>query len=492
MTTQTQEQRALDQARDLARQMLAVAGGKLLGEEDIVRSGFNYDLPEHTNLDEDIEFLTERRDDEEKLTRFVKQFEYRPFDGARATSKVIRERFGFHVGKTQYSFFGRRPPEFRDIDVGVGESEQVIWGAVTLPGYENTTVYLGSTSDAELGEVYQITVECPRKYRWEMQGFFRYVKEELETNSMYRGKAIDGQAKFFDPSTVNPADVIYSSSVLRRLKGDVWRFIQHTEKLMRRGMSAKHAVLLEGPYGVGKSLTGLLTAQIALANGWTFFMCQPGRDDLLEVLQMARMYQPAVVFAEDVDTVASAAASNIEAHLDMLDGIKTKGLRLMLMLTTNHADLIHKGMLRPGRIGAVISFGAMDDAGIERLARRVIADELAADVDWNAVCRSMDGYMPAFVHEALNRAVRYSIDDDTGDVLPIGTDALTDAADSLRDQYGMMQEAKDGVDTPTVDRAFTELIDARVAATLNRAHVCDEDDGYHRFDLRVPATANGH
>lgn len=481
---------ALEEARKAAVEAMEIAGGKLLGEDDIVFRGSQFVLPEGTTLDDDIEFLTERRNDEQSVTQFSRTFKFRPHDGARAASRVIRERFGFTVGKTLWSFFGRTLPQFIDVEVGLHKTEQVIWGAMKIPGFEDSTFYFADARDNELGPVFRIVVEAPRRYRWAIQGFFGYVEDELRTNSMYRGQAIDGQAAFLDTSVVNPADVIFSDSVTRRLKGDVWRFIQHTDLLLKRGMSAKYAVLLEGPYGVGKSLVGLLTAQVAVANGWTFFMCQPGRDNLIEVLQMARMYQPAVVFGEDVDAVASASAENIEAHLDILDGIKTKGLRLMLLLTTNHADLIHKGMLRPGRIGAVISFGAMDREGVERLTRRVVGKELAADVDFDAVYESMDGYMPAFVHEALNRVVRYSIDDDTGLVMPIDTTALITAADSLRDQYAMMQGATDRNIVSDLDSAFTRIIGERVTDVISRTQVCDEDDGMHRFDL-VPVASNG-
>jgi transitional endoplasmic reticulum ATPase len=38
-------------------------------------------------------------------------------------------------------------------------------------------------------------------------------------------------------------------------------------------------------------------------------------------------------------------------------------------MTTNHKDEIHKGMLRPGRLDAIIEIGAMDRPGVEKLAR---------------------------------------------------------------------------------------------------------------------------
>lgn len=481
------DQNALALAREEAFRQLEIIGGKLSGEEDIVREGTQYRLPEATTLDEDIQFLSERRADETTAHRFSRTYKYRPHDGARATSIVIRRDFGFTQGKTTWSFFGRNLPEFIDIEVGVGKTEQVPWGAMMIPGWDDTTVHLDTAYDQMLGTVFQLVVVCPRAYRWAVQGFFDNVERELATNSIYRGKAIDGDARFLDTSVVNPADVIFTDSIQARLRGDVWRFIRHTEKLLKRGMSAKYAVLFSGDYGTGKSLAALLTAQVAEQNGWTFLMARPGRDNLTEIMQMAQMYPPCVVFGEDVDASASASAENIEEQLDMLDGIKTKGLKLLLVLTTNHEDLIHKGMLRPGRIGAVIKFGAMDRDGVEKLARRVVGAELAPGVDFERVFTAMDGYMPAFVHEALNRSVRYAMDDDTGDIMPIDTDALVFAADGLRDQFALMQGASDKRSFDPLGAAMHAAVTTAVQGTVI------EREGYEgeRWATLVPAGSNG-
>src|SRR5262245_31998434 len=487
MPTATTETNAVEEARAEAFRQLEIIGGKLHGEDDITFSGEKFVLPQGLSLRESAQVLNERADDEETTHRFTHTFKYRPYDGALATARVIKSDFGFTQGKTEWSFFGRRLPQFIDIPTGVHTTEQAPWGQMIIPSWpDEHKVVLGTGHDLELGEVFSIIIEAPRKYRWAIKGFFDRVEQELRTNSIYRGKAIDGQAGFLDTSVVNPLDVIFTASIQRRLNGDVWRFIRHTNMLLKRGMSAKYAVLFEGDYGTGKSLAALLTAQVAEQNGWTFLMAQPGRDNLMEVMQMARIYQPAVVFGEDVDSTAGASAANIEQPLDVLDGIKTKGLRLMLVLTTNHADLIHKGMLRPGRIGAVIRFGAMEQDGVERLARRVIGDELAPDIDWTTVFEKMEGYSPAYVREALDRSVRYAIDDASGRVGLIGTDELVYAADALRDQYALMMGASDSRPAHSVDSAITDV----VTSVLDRTRVCDEDDGMHRFDLSV-AVSNG-
>ena len=476
--------------REAVLEKLAELGGKLHGEEDITYSGRRYVLPENTSLDDAINFLSKRRDDEENQAQFSRTFPYRPHDGARATALAIKEFAGFTLGKTLYTFFGRQLPQLIDVRTGPGkdDTEQVPWGAMQIPGMHDTTIHLGSTRDPELGVVFQIVAEAPRKYRWHIEGLFRLIAQKLETNSIYTGKAIDGGEQFIDVSTVSPDDVVYTETVTRRLEGDVWAFIRHSELLTKLGQDGKFAVLFEGPYGTGKSLAALLTAQVAVEHGWTFLMCRPGRDNLAQTLEMARMYQPAVVFAEDVDTMAGPQSGNtIERHLDLLDGIKVKGMKLLTVFTTNHAEDIHKGMLRPGRIGAVIHVGEMDRAGVEKLARRVIGDALDPETDFDEVFRRCTGYMPAFVRECFDRAVRYAITLNNGVLGQIGTEAICLAADGLRDQYRLMEDASE----EKVDTNLTTALGAVVQKAVGGGQVQVVDsDGDYVYELAA-SSANG-
>jgi transitional endoplasmic reticulum ATPase len=447
--------------REQALEKLAEIGGKLRTDEDIVRHGTKYVLPNNSTLDQDIEFLNKRRNDEESDVSWNRTFPYRPWDGARATKLAIEEIAGFALGQTLYSFFGRQLPQFITINTGPKQEdrEDVPWGAMAIPGMKGVTINLGQGRDPELGQVFQINAEGPRKWRHHISGLFDLIEQKLRTNSIYKGKAIDGAEAFIDVSVVDPADVVYTESVQRRLEGDVWSFIKHESLLEKLGHGGKFAVLFDGPYGTGKSLAALLTAQVAVEHGWTFLMCRPGKDNLVQTLELARMYQPAVVFGEDIDTMAGAGSGNaIERHLDMLDGIKTKGLKLVAVFTTNHAGDIHQGMLRPGRIGAVIRIGAMDREGVERLGRRVIGEALMEDTNWDKVWEHVDGYMPAFVREVFDRSVRYAITLNDGVLGPIGTEAICLAADSLRDQHELMEGAKEEVRSADLASALERVV----------------------------------
>src|SRR5690606_20812177 len=128
----------------------------------------------------------------------------------------------------------------------------------------------------------------------------------------------------------------------------------------------------------------------------------------------------------------------------------------------------------------------MDRPGIEKLTRRVVGPNLADDVDFDKVAEAMEGYMPAFVKEALNRAVRYSLAANGGRPGKIGTQELLDAADGLRDQLALMESAPTDPLSDPLSGQFHRL----VAGALDGFKVMDaEDETYHRFTL---AAANGH
>lgn len=461
-----------DRAMQEALIQLAKLGGSLSHDDDIMFDGKKYILPESVDLGGAIDYLIQKRDEDEEEMDFRKSYKYRPLDGARATSNAIKRAFGFSIAKPIFTMFGKQNPQLRDIPISATETEQVPWGQLALPSLPGAVVMLSAAQDPEYGTIFHLVVKSPRKWRHHIQGFFKLVEDELQKNSIYRGKAIDGQEEpqFIDLTGVDPDDVVYTQDTMRQLEANVWSPIKHADELAKLGQPGKRSVLFEGPYGTGKTLGAYITAQVAVANGWTFIMCRPGRDNLDEVMQTARIYQPSVVFFEDLDTVAiNQGDEHITRLLDTFDGIQAKGTRMLLVLTTNHVERIHKGMVRPGRLDAVIHVGAMDRPGVEKLTRRVIGPALADDVDFDAFFEACgprmrpdgvmsEGFMPAFVKEALDRAVRYSVSRNAGELSLIGTDDLVAAAEGLRPQLDLMEGASDAAPTNTMDRAFSQIV----------------------------------
>jgi transitional endoplasmic reticulum ATPase len=287
---------------------------------------------------------------------------------------------------------------------------------------------------------------------------------------MYRGKAFDGQEvpQFLDLTGVDASKVVYTDQVLDSLEADIWALIRYPDQMRKMGLPLKRAVLLEGPYGTGKTLAGYLTAQISQEHGWTFIYGRPGRDELEDVMATARLYQPAVVFFEDVDAVAHAdGVDHVSRMLDILDGIQSKGTEIICILTTNHIERIHKGMVRPGRLDAVIHIGALDPAAIERLVHSLVPDSLlSTDVDWTLVGEAMHGFMPAFCKEAIDRAMRWNLARNKGESTSLTTEDFISAAEGLRPQLELMGRAGEGARMDGVGAAFERAMKQSIDGTL--------------------------
>lgn len=468
---------------------LAELGGSKMASDDVVFEGKRIVLPENLSMETAIEYLNEKRHDEEQSVNTHKTFNYRPYDGAAALKRVFEKIGGMWTQKPidMGPFFGIDPPHLVSVQVSPTKSEQVPWGAVQVGFLPGCTFYTQVKHDPDLGPLFQLTVEGPKKYKHQIEGVFRMVKEELEARSIYRGQAIDGaeHPQFLNLKGVDPKRVTYSDEVLAQLNANVFTTIEHADVLQSLGMPIKRAVLLEGPYGTGKTLAAYLTAQRAVPAGWTFIYVRPNQD-LMLCLQTARLYEPAVVFFEDLDAIQPKNGDRDSASiiLDAFDGIAAKGARVLVLLTTNHPEDIHKGMVRPGRLDAVIHIGALDQEGIERLIRAHIAEEvLDPEVDFASIYEAMAGYVPAFAVEAIGRANRYAISRTGKPPKTLTTSDFVEAANGLRAQLNLMLD--DGTEKRvTLEDSFRETVRAEVHTIVGESlYYCDTCGEVHAQNL---------
>lgn len=307
----------------------------------------------------------------------------------------------------------------------------------------------------------------PKKYDKEMNKIFDALDKYLASHSIYRGKAIQGadDPQFLDLSTFDPTKIVFSDEATSAIEALIHAPIRYTDAMRADGIPLKRAALLEGPFGTGKTSEGQILAGIAVENGWTFISARPGRDKVEDVLRTARLYEPAVVFIEDIDgSTNSGEDDEVTKMLDAFDGITAKGGELFVVMTTNHVEKIHKGMLRPGRLDAVVHIGKLDRGGVERMIRAVVdPTKLSDEVNYDTVFESMVGFYPAFVKEAVNRAKTYAIKRLSGatDYL-IETEDLAEAAISLHSQLEQLEGAGEGVRKPTLDSAFEDVINRKL------------------------------
>jgi ATP-dependent 26S proteasome regulatory subunit len=175
-----------------------------------------------------------------------------------------------------------------------------------------------------------------------------------------------------------------------------------------------------------------------------------------------------VVWFEDIDKLAKGGTDEeISKLLDALDGAQNKGHAVVAGFTTNHINTLQKGVLRPGRLDAIIHIGQLDASGYEKLVRSLIPEHLLGDIDYTKVVEAMDDFMPAFVTEAINNSLRYTITRTKGHPQKIETTDIVNSAAGLRAQHDLMNNAGEGANKPTVDSTMNELVATVVQEKLD-------------------------
>lgn len=450
-------------------------------------------LPKGSTYSWAMETLERLQRDEETEIRLDRKFNFRPNDGAVAAARVLKRRYGITFGEPQFSMFGDKiPPSTRTVQISPTTTIDVPWDQISIPSLKGVNLmFCDRHPHKEYGQVFEVHATLMKKFQGEIKLLFDEIEQELQTNSIYRGKAVAGadDLEFMDLSGFKAGEIVFAKHVEEILEGTVLSVIKHRETMVQEGIKIKRTALLYGPYGTGKTSAGLIIAQIANQHGWTFLSARPGRDDIEDVLKTAKLYQPAVVFVEDIDGQASGGTdSEVSELLDAFDGITAKGGELVVVMTTNHLERIHKGMLRPGRLDAVIEISSLDRRGIERLIKAVVpSGKLDANVDYDAVFASMEGFYPAFVREATERAKTFAISRQNGDTDYVLTTAdLVGAAASLHEQLQLLEAANEGEHKSTIDDSIAKV----VKATVDGAHFVENQNpgrgaDYAPYKLRV-------
>lgn len=462
---------------------LAELGGKLVGEDDI-EFGTKFQIPHQyeADLGAAIKYLTAYKEQQNEPTRFSRTFPYKPWDGAVAVMNAFQKHFGTR-GVQISSFFDQ--PEMVSVPIDVDEQIQVPWGKLAVPAFRGV-MRLGATRDDEGNVVFRIVVDTPKKNEGAVQGLWLLIEQELRENSIYRGKAFDGadMPKFLDLRAFEEDKVIYNDITLHQLDANIWTPIKRPEVLAKAGVSKKRAILLKGTFGTGKTLAAMWTAvQCQLAER-TFIMCNPKDNNIFEVLQTAAMYQPACVFVEDIDKQTSSGDDQtVSEYLDMFDGLTSKGKDLIVVLTTNNPERIHKGMLRPGRLDAVIEIGHYDRKATERMIRSLFdAQMLHSELDFDTIYEALEGFTPAFIKETCEKVKLYSIARAGGEVkTPYETLDFQAAAEEMRAHYDLHTGANEGKKPDS----FSVALKKQVQDVLENAKIVDIEDDYERFGVRV-------
>lgn len=376
---------------------------------------------------------------------FIKCF---PFDGLVAFKRALEHLFGWASAEMIPSMFGPTPPKPISVQVGHRNEDFMVvpmgeFSLPALPKDHRVGINFSRQDNDDFG--INIYAKTTRQFENVVREIARTTREYLDQASIYKGKAfrlfIDGdsldlnhQPEFFDTGKIKSQDLHLNHEVLQAVETSIFTPIKHTDKCRRFGVPLKRGVLLEGPYGVGKSLISTITSQVSVNHGWTFITID-NPSALADTLNLARQYQPCVVFCEDIDRAVSLERDDSANEiLNIVDGILSKATDVMVVFTTNHVERISKAMLRPGRLDAVISIRPPDAVTIAKLIYHYGKGVVDPAADLSGVCEILLGQIPATIREVVERSKLHSIPrmDEEGGVIVTADDLQVTALTMTR------------------------------------------------------------
>lgn len=391
-----------------------------------------------------------------------------PLEGAYYFMRAMREAFGWATAIP--SGFFKTPPHLVSLEVAFGKFEQVIWGDFQVPGIEDG--HLACTYASHEGRMcFAIGGTIKRKYEAAVKELAEITRRISRDQNIYRGQAVrfaedaydedfPKAPTFLDLSQARPDELIFSDRVAAAINANLFTPIERTALARQMGVPLKRGVLLEGRYGGGKTLTAFVTAKKCVENGWTFLMLHDS-GQIAFGIETAKLYQPAVVFAEDIDRqLAGERDQDMDDILNTIDGIGVKGADIMVVLTTNNVEKMHRAMLRPGRLDAIITITPPDAIAAQKLLRLYARDRLPADADLTEAGELLAGQIPAVIREAVERAKLYTLSRSDGISLPVLSGAdLSLAAVDMRPHLDMMAAEPPSKET-VAERIGNAFIDA--------------------------------
>lgn len=437
-------------------QQMAKASAQLI-VADVIRLGESITIPDGMSGEEAIASIKRMIDYENKETVITDTFDVFPWDGAVSLHRVLTAKYGFAEGVAVPGtwFSPEEPPEMHNIEVDYNRKELIPWGRLAVPGVSG---YMETQVAKQGGRyVFKLSATVKRRDETIIQEIFDLLKAETRRNSIYRGKAIKirfktesgevqkmPEPKFLNANAVDEGMLVFSTDIMNSVRTNLFTPIQRAADCIKNGISIKRGVLLGGLYGTGKTLAAAVASKYAVQAGVTYIYV-PRADELKDAIEFAKQYQSpaAVVFCEDVDRVITGDRSvAMDDILNTIDGIDSKNSHIVVVLTTNHLEMINPAMLRPGRLDAVIEILPPDAEAVQRLIRNYAGASLPYDEDLAKVGETLKGQIPAIIAEVVKRAklAQLSLQEPGTKVELITADALSNAAFTMASQIKLLND----------------------------------------------------
>jgi transitional endoplasmic reticulum ATPase len=192
----------------------------------------------------------------------------------------------------------------------------------------------------------------------------------------------------------------------------------------KMGVEPPKGILLFGPPGTGKTL---LAKAVATESGANFIAIRgpevlskwvgESEKAIRQIFRRARMVAPAVIFFDEIDSIAGIRGSDPSGVIDRivnqllteLDGIQPLR-RVVVIAATNRPDLLDPALLRPGRFDKLIYVPPPDlKARIEIFKVHTRKLPLAEDVNLEELARRTDGYTGADIAAVCKEAAMLAL-----------------------------------------------------------------------------------
>lgn len=423
----------------------------------IERTGEQLIVPAGMSLEAAVKLLQRRQRYEGEVTEVHAPFDVHPYDSAHALFQVLRARFGWAEAVPTRTMFGPKPPQLIAVATGPRTSLQVPWGDFRLPNIEGTVSTGFTQRDGRV--IGSLSAKILRRDEAAVQSIFEDVRKFLKGGSIYQGKAI--ALRFFDDqgdpiplvepqfmdTSVDEGKLTFNDDVMTAINTNLFTPIRRLKDLVANDIPIKRGVLLAGTYGTGKTLTAKVASKFCAQAGITFIYVRQARE-LPLAIRFAKSYSdPAVLlFCEDIDTV-TGGKRNAELNdvLNTIDGVETKGMNLITLLTTNHMERITRAMLRPGRLDAVIVVPPPDREAALKLLRIYGEGVIPDNADLTEVAAELEGAIPAVIAEVVKRAKlsQLALQKPNTKIKELSTPALLDAARTIRMQRELLKEEQE-------------------------------------------------
>jgi len=231
---------------------------------------------------------------------------------------------------------------------------------------------------------------------------------------------------YIEVSTVHWDDIGGLEEVKQHLREAVEWPLKNLEIFNRLGIKPPKGILLYGPPGCGKTLLARAVATESEANfitikGPEVFSKWVGESEkaIREVFRKARMAAPAVIFLDEMDSLAPRRGLGfgdsgvtervISQLLTEMDGIVTLE-DIVVIAATNRPDIVDSAVLRPGRFDRLIYVPEPDEKSRLQIFKIYTKGmPLSKDVDLNQLAAATKYYSGADIESLCREAAMYTL-----------------------------------------------------------------------------------